>query len=345
MEDENIGQRLQGDRIQTSPFRLHMKTDMYCEQICIANLGSIEKSGDKEPNQIVQAIRRNYHHNFIVDNLSAASRSEDDSTVATRYWQGFPVGFVGYDRKAYVHNHVNIEIHIHPIEMDEILYRVVRLTVQPFSIRHDFERIQNGTADQDAVAKIKNPIPSCDRRQLFSHTNYEMITHTGREPQFASGNVLFTYDVIWIQNNDQKWASRWDIYLSMDHATPYNVHWRYLPISVIILITLFAILVNGVNSRNERLQYSALETGEEAAAGPTPGWIAIRKDVARPPECLPMFFIVLCSTGAQLLSTSLVIVAFAALGFMSAARRGRLLVGALLTFACMGVVAGYARIS
>ena len=37
-----------------------------------------------------------------------------------------------------------------------------------------------------------------------------------------TGPVIFTYDVLWRASN-VKWASRWDIYLSMDNAVPDKV--------------------------------------------------------------------------------------------------------------------------
>jgi len=40
--------------------------------------------------------------------------------------------------------------------------------------------------------------------------------------QVKIGRVLFTYDVMWRASN-VKWASRWDIYLSMDNAVPDKV--------------------------------------------------------------------------------------------------------------------------
>ena len=36
------------------------------------------------------------------------------------------------------------------------------------------------------------------------------------------GRILFTYDVMWRASN-VKWASRWDIYLTMDNAVPDKV--------------------------------------------------------------------------------------------------------------------------
>jgi hypothetical protein len=40
----------------------------------------------------------------------------------------------------------------------------------------------------------------------------------GRRLQPASGQVLFTNDVIWTETREVNWASRWDIYLYMDNA-------------------------------------------------------------------------------------------------------------------------------
>jgi hypothetical protein len=42
------------------------------------------------------------------------------------------------------------------------------------------------------------------------------------EQKITTGTVLFTYDVIWRPSNIH-WASRWDIYLSMDNAVPDKV--------------------------------------------------------------------------------------------------------------------------
>jgi hypothetical protein len=43
------------------------------------------------------------------------------------------------------------------------------------------------------------------------------------EPQKVEpGTVLFTYDVTW-RPSDIHWASRWDIYLSMNNAVPSKV--------------------------------------------------------------------------------------------------------------------------
>jgi transmembrane 9 superfamily protein 2/4 len=359
MDNENLGEFLAGDRIETSPYVLQMKTEMYCQQVCLADLGAPEQRGMKH-NKVVRAIEKEYHNNWIVDNLSSASKVEDDTTVTTRYWQGFPVGFIHeVDHKAYVHNHVNIEIMYHPVEKilegDKQKYRVVRFTVEPFSIKHEVKNLPDDFSEPDAnepelaeVGTIVNPIASCDTNIEISvrpHTTYEMIIADEREPQEASGkDVLFTYDVHWEENLDLKWASRWDIYLSMDNAIPAKVHWLSILNSVVIVFVLsamvFAILMR--NLRQDLARYNRLATDEEKADDfEEIGWKLVHADVFRPPSFSPLLLSVCCGTGAQLLSMSFCTIFFSAVGFLSPARRGALLMAELLFFVLMGSVNGY----
>ena len=106
LDHENFGEFLEGDRIESSPYSLYFKREMYCEQVCSTNLGRGEREGSRS-NKMAMAIHEQYHNNWIVDNLSSASKLEDDGNVVKRYAQGFPIGFVHEDnKKAYIHNHV-----------------------------------------------------------------------------------------------------------------------------------------------------------------------------------------------------------------------------------------------
>ncbi len=344
MDNENLGEFLAGDRIESSPYVLKMKTDMYCEQLCISNVGRGEQRG-VSPNKVVRAIRKNYHNNWIVDNLSAASKVEDDTTITTRYWQGFPVGFIASDtKKAYIHNHVNIEIMYHPVETETDKYRIVRFTVEPFSIKHEFEPNEDDEENTKA-AKFINPIASCDsKRKTKVHTDYNMITAQGREPQLASGQVLFTYDVTWVENKDLKWASRWDIYLSMDNAIPAKVHWLSIANSLVIVFVLSAMIAAILvrNLRRDFARYNKLATDEEKAEDLEEfGWKLVHADVFRPPAFSPLLLSVACGTGAQILCMSFLTIIFSAMGFLSPANRGALLMAELLLYVMMGGVAGY----
>lgn len=349
MDNENLGEFLAGDRIETSPYRLRMKIDMYCEQVCVSNLGRAEAPGVKL-NKVGIAIRREFHNNWIVDNLSSASKTEDNTSVTTKYWQGFPVGFIGEDGLAYINNHVNIEIMYHRVETDSNKFRIVRFTVEPFSINHDFEAQDDDDDETDEVfevADISNPITSCDPRMSANkkiHTNYDMIVENGRSHQLASGNVLFTYDVIWTENPSLHWASRWDIYLSMDNAIPAKVHWLSIANSLVIVIVLSAmiaiILVR--NLRRDFSRYNRLATDEEKQEELEEfGWKLVHADVFRPPSTSPLLFSVACGTGAQILCMSLLTIIMSAMGFLSPANRGALIMAQLLLYVLLGIVAGY----
>lgn len=357
MENENLGEFLAGDRIENSAYRLRMKEEMYCEQVCVTNLGRVEKQGTS-PNKVVRAIRKQYHNNWIVDNLSAASKAEDEKYVTTRYWQGFPVGFIGEDRMAYVYNHVNIEIMYHPVETESGKARIVRFTVEPFSIKHDFVARDDDDDDDDngddekeddeekvKLHTIENPIPSCDSRsKTREHTNYQMVNENGRSKQPASGKVLFTYDVTWVENLELHWASRWDIYLSMDSAIPAKVHWLSILNALVIVMVLSAMIsvVLIRNLRRDFSRYNRLATDEEKAEELEEfGWKLVHADVFRPPTFSPLLLSVACGTGAQLLAMTFLTIVFSAMGFLSPANRGALIMAQLFLYVLMGIVAGY----
>ena len=344
LDTENLGEFLAGDRIETSPYKLLMQQEMYCEQVCITNLGRGEQHG-VNPNKVVKAIRQNYHNNWIVDNLSAASKVEDDKKVTLRYAQGFPVGFIADDtHKSYIHNHVNIEIMYHAVQGHPGQFRVVRFTVEPFSIGHKYELGVDSNIEDDhiipAVATITNPIASC-RPGSTQHTTYEMVIE--HEPQLASGQVLFTYDVTWKENPDLEWASRWDVYLSMDNLIPAKVHWLSIANSLVIVVVLSAMIAAILvrNLRRDISRYNRLATDEEKAEDLEEyGWKLVHADVFRPPNS-PMILAVCCGTGAQILGMTITTIFFSAIGFMSPARRGRLLMAELFLYVVMGSVAGY----
>ncbi|KAL7502575.1 hypothetical protein ACHAXN_004686 [Cyclotella atomus] len=258
MDGRNVSEILAGDCIQTSPYRLTMKVDMYCKQLCVADLSHGEMKGES-PNEMGRAIRKKYHNNWIVDNIPAASTVEDDSQVITRYSQGFLMGFIAGDtKKAYVHNHVNIEIQYHAVETDPTKGRIVRFSVEPFSIKHELEASAN---DDDG--------PPVGEEWDKEHTKYGMVYARGREPQEAAGRVLFTYDVIWRENKELHWALRWDIYLSMVDAIPASVRWFDITKSLVAVILLAAILVwnLGRDFLRDFTGYNRLANGEETAEG------------------------------------------------------------------------------
>lgn len=365
-DSENLGEFLSGDRIESSPYKLHMKEDINCEQLCVADLGDpigarknkksfwkemsrkekrkfmeAKKRGEKihpDINLVAEAVRRGYNNNWIVDNLPAATKMEDNDTVTTRFYRGFPIGFIGSDNRAYVNNHVNIEIMYHPVEHEGNKFRVVRFTVEPFSILHSFQETEITSQE---LYKIENPIASCSPGSE-AHTTYDMVQNGFNQP--ASGKVLFTYDVTWIENSELKWASRWDVYLNMDDAIPAQIHWSSISNSVAIVL-IMSTFIAGVLVRNLRKdisKYNKLPTDEEKAEEMDElGWKLVHADVFRPPSFSPLLLSVASGTGLQLLGMATITIILAALGFLNPSFRGSLLMALIFLYALMGIVSGY----
>ena len=71
------------------------------------------------------------------------------------------------------------------------------------------------------------------------------------------------------------------------------------------------------------------------------GWKLVHADVFRPPANMPLLFCVFVGTGLQLFWMTLITICFAAIGFLSPANRGSLMIAMLLLYVVMGAFAGY----
>ena len=338
MDSENLGEFLSGDRIESSPYVIRMKKDMYCEQVCVTNLGRVQQPMSKKTkkkgvtgNRVIDAIDREYHSNWILDNLPAASVKENAETVSTQYYQGVPIGYIDKDSgRAMVNNHLNMEIHYHKVESSD-LFRVVRFLVEPFSISHSFDE-----NTKDGEVTINNPIASCES-DAEKHTDWNMLHKTNMQ-QVASGKVLFTYDVIW-KESDVKWGSRWDIYLSMDNAISPKVHWLNI-VNSLLLVCVLTGMIAGIlvrNLRRDLVRYSKVATDEEKADELEDyGWKLVHADVFRPPSTSPLLLSVMCGSGAQVLGCSLLTIIFCCIGYLNPSYRGGTIMGLLVCYVLMG---------
>ena len=161
----------------------------------------------------------------------------------------------------------------------------------------------------------------------------------------SSTKVLYTYDVVWKPSNI-KWASRWDIYLSMDNAVPKKVHWFSIINSLLIVVCLSGMIamILARNLRRDISQYNKVaptEEESEMAVAEETGWKLVHQDVFRPPSTAPMLLCVLVGSGVQIFCMALLTICFAAVGFVSPANRGSLMVVMLMLFVLMGSFAGY----
>lgn len=305
-------------------------------------------------------IRQDYHLNWHLDGIPAAYKSETESTITTRYWQGSALGFMDhYDRSAndgdgnfYVNNHRNLEIMYSRVggsgDNDDVGYRIVRFTIQPFSIRHEI--MTTDQKHQELPFPLKGPIRSCDPSQRspvhtdFEMTHYQKIGYGHEQRPMLSlevgSGILWTYDVIWIESHHLKWSDRWDIYLSMDSAVPARVHWLSIINSSVVIIICFAIVI--VIWRRNISGYRHVSTQDDTlttTTPPPPPWHAIKHHVFRPPP-YPSVLAVCCGTGAHLLATTVLLILSGFIGLADQSRTGSLMLTGLIWYALTGWVNG-----
>jgi transmembrane 9 superfamily protein 2/4 len=319
---ENLGEFLSGDRIENSPYDINMLQEEYCKVLCQVTLTS------KTVNDFKTAIKRQYHNNWLVDSLPAASILDSAQFVTTQYI-GFPVGY-NEDKDAFIYNHVNIVLEYHSVEVDS--YRIVGFYIEPLSIQHKFSsgKAWDGSGEPPTLS-------SCS---VDKHVTYDSITE---HQKVQSGNLVFTYGVEWRQS-DVRWASRWDVYLSMNHAIPDKVHWFSIVNSVLIVLFLaFMVAMILVRTLHRDInRYNRVLTDEEKAEErEETGWKLVHADVFRPPVDYPMVFCICVGSGIQLMICTLFLIAFSAAGFLSPANRGSIMMGMLLLFVLMGCFAGF----
>ena len=123
-----------------------------------------------------------------------------------------------------------------------------------------------GKSLDNVIITNSDVLTSCNPETSDVHTTWDMAVDAAVGPQEATGVVLFTYDVIWTES-DIHWASRWDVYLSMEGGIPASIHWYQILNSLLITVVLTgmiaAILVR--NLKRDLMRYNAVPTDEEKA--------------------------------------------------------------------------------
>jgi transmembrane 9 superfamily protein 2/4 len=334
MASENLGEFLTGNKIQNSVYSVNMLTEVYCVKLCQIELDKLTAA------RLKIHIKWGYHNNWIIDNLpSAAVGLALDGRKQKHYAGGFPIGFYDKESKdAYVYNHVNIIIDYHQPDPATPGYRVVGFSVEPVSVKHEFQGGYDWDGDNpEGFTKV---LDSCT-------PNTHMVQSKVKDFQIVKPfeKILYTYDVMW-QNSDIPWASRWDVYLSEDHLVPAQVHWYSITNSILVALFLSFLVVTILvrNLRRDIAGYNAIAalTDEEKDEDvDETGWKLVHADVFRPPQNYPMLYCVFVGTGVQLGLTTFLAIVFSAVGFLSPARRGSLMTATLVFYMLCGSVAGY----
>ncbi|RKO89014.1 hypothetical protein BDK51DRAFT_24443, partial [Blyttiomyces helicus] len=297
---EMLGSILFGDRLFNSKFELFMLDNVQCKELCTK---VIPKNDAKFIND---RIKEGYSHNWFVDGLPAAEPTPDDPDL-------FNIGFrLGRFENgvAHLNNHFKIELAYHT--PDQINYRIVAVTVQPFSVAPD--QTNRACHHKSGVPEFSSLILSDDK----------------------DTNMTYSYTVTW-KSSSVSWGTRWDRYLETPDA---QIHWFSIINSIVIVLMLTGmiamILLRALHKDISRYNSFADEDGGQEDFG----WKLVHADVFRPPA-QRMLLAVLLGNGAQLAAMTTTTLVFAALGFLSPSIRGALSTVTLIFFVCFSSIAGY----
>ncbi|XP_022317535.2 transmembrane 9 superfamily member 4-like [Crassostrea virginica] len=307
---ENLGEVLRGDRIVNTPYEIRMAQSMPCSVVC-----NKMKLTAKESKLMAERIKKNYYVHLIVDNLPCATQFKMIDSDEIQYEHGYKLGFVK-DGKVYLNNHLKMYLKYHTD--DNVDYRVVGFEVEPKSVKF-------GELNTDSEGR-------CDYKNQKANT----VIQLQELNENGENEILYTYEVQW-EKSDIRWASRWDIYLTMSDV---QIHWFSIINSVVVVIFLSGILTMIMvrTLRKDIARYNRDDDIEETLE--ETGWKLVHGDVFRPPKHTKTLASLL-GAGMQIFFMALITIFFAMLGMLSPASRGALMTAAIFLFVFMGVFAGY----
>lgn len=322
--NQNLGEFLTGNKIQTSPYEIHMLRELYCQELCRVTLD--QTAADR----LQELVSNGYHHNWNLDGLPSAalSRPGTSGEMKKRWNGGFPVGFLvdsttkSDNEKAYLFNHVNIRVQYgsDPMSSDESNYKILGFTVEPLSI----DRTLNAV---------------CLDGQ---HMQWEDI----REAQVieADQEIVFTYDVMFEYEDSSSfpWSSRWEAYLTEDHLVPDHVHLFSIFNSIVfaaIFLGTVVYIIRGTAGHSRPESYQPLASSSNIALEDEDE--QDQSVLPQAPQVYPVLFCAFLGSGVQLLLSALITITIYALGLVSPATRGLLVLLSLTIYMFLGCAAGY----
>ncbi|KAK5853550.1 hypothetical protein PBY51_014693 [Eleginops maclovinus] len=318
---ENLGQVLFGERIEPSPYKFEFKKDAVCQSVCNRTYDTSKPSDKSKLEFLKKGMLLNYQHHWIVDNMPVTwcYDVEDEQKFCN---PGFPIGCyvteAGRAKDAcvvnsnfnekdsfYIFNHVDITIHFHIVEHEQLGARLVAAKVEPKSFQSS----------------------DCSGGPKFL-----------KNKQTGLFDIKYTYSIKFKEDKTIRWASRWDYILeSMPHT---NIQWFSIMNSLVIVLFLSGMVAMIMlrTLHKDIARYNQMDSVEDAQE--EFGWKLVHGDVFRPPR-KGMLLSVFLGSGTQLSIMTFITLFFACLGFLSPANRGALMTCAVVLWVLLGTPAGY----
>ncbi|KAJ8255088.1 hypothetical protein GJAV_G00200790 [Gymnothorax javanicus] len=352
---ENLGQVLFGERIESSPYKFKFMEPKTCQVVCKKSYDTTKKEDHAKLEFLKKGIQLNYQHHWIIDNMPVTwcYEVEDGQQYCN---PGFPIGcYVTEDGRRkdacvinalfsksnmfYVFNHVDIIITYHSGKDEG--WEGARLVAAMLVPKRLLGR---------------KPHIECMKIIKHSNTNNPCDGPPMEVPGDFKGklDLTYSYSVAYKQNNDIKWASRWDyILVSMPHT---NIQWFSIMNSLVIVLFLSGMVAMILlrTLHKDIARYNQLNQADLIKVPPQPksafisyeeaqeesGWKQVHGDVFRPPR-MGMMLSVLLGQGVQISIMTFITLFLACLGFLSPANRGALMTCAVVLWVLLGSSAGY----
>ncbi|VEU38490.1 unnamed protein product [Pseudo-nitzschia multistriata] len=328
-ERKNLGARLQGHDTKPAPFKLFAKQDKECTPMCLVTLEG------KKLRWMRNLIQRQYRVQLQLDGLPVLMRSSELNYAV----RGYPIGFVSAaggtvakskrnNADVYLYNHLKFAITYRTGEdFDGI--RITGFDVHPVSIAHDIP-------ENKAVTETASSLSTCKGMGVENDpSSYLSLS-------FDKGNsvdVIYSYDVTWIENDSLLWADRWDVYLV--GAPDDDIHYYSIINSLMIVLFMTGAVATIVirTLRKDIAGYNELQTLEEAQE--ETGWKLVHGDVFRPPQFSPMLLSAMVGTGAQIGCAFGFAMLLAIFNVTNSMRKGQILTSMILLYVLCGSIAGF----
>uniref|UniRef100_A0A671N602 Transmembrane 9 superfamily member n=1 Tax=Sinocyclocheilus anshuiensis TaxID=1608454 RepID=A0A671N602_9TELE len=302
---ENLGQVLFGERIETSPYKFSFKADKACVKVCTKSYDAGSREDKLKLDFLKKGMELNYQHHWIVDNMPVTwcYIVEGNQKVCN---PGFPIGCLvnqeGKPKDACV---INADFNK---KNTYYIFNHVDITI----VYHSGDET-NGMSPRLVAATLE------PRRSDFASSQYnEMV---GKN----------------YQNDDIRWASRWDyILVSMPRT---NIQWFSIMNSLVIILFLSG-MVAMIMLRTLHKDIARYNQMDQEEAQEESGWKQVHGDVFRPPR-MGMLLSVFLGQGTQVFIMTFITLFLACLGFLSPANRGALMTCAVVLWVLLGTPAGY----
>jgi len=331
-ERKNLGARLQGHDMKPAPFNLITTQDQPCTPMCHVKLEG------KKLRWVKRLIERQYRVQLQLDSLPVLMRSSELNYAV----RGYPVGFRAPSNKqkapagkrkgfadgmdVFLYNHLKFAITFHrdPEMFDGI--RITGFDVHPVSITHD---------TPNAPVNEQTKLSTCKGMEVENDSQAYLSLSTPT----PSVDVIYSYDITWVESNNLLWADRWDVYLV--GAPDDDIHYYSIVNSLMIVLFMTGAIATIMirTLRKDIAGYNELQTLEEAQE--ETGWKLIHGDVFRPPKFSPMLLSVMVGTGAQIGLAFGIAMVLAMLNITNSMRKGQILTSMILLYVLCGSIAGY----